>query len=234
VVAQLWPRGRPDPAAVRRAAWVARCIGRGATVPLGRADVEALAAVLQSRRLEPGSVLFAAGAGPEGVWMIQSGQVELSVGSGRRRAVVEILHAGDVDGDIPLLLRMPPPYTARAVDPVECLYLTPEGFDRLLADHSQVARRWLTSVATRLAHSQTRLLGLLGGTLTQQTARLLLDEADAAGRVALPQRTLAAMLGAQRPSVNKVLGELANRQLVNLAYRTIRIIDRDGLAQVAR
>jgi CRP-like cAMP-binding protein len=234
VVTQLWSRGGPDPAAVRRAAWVARCIGRGATVPLGPSDVDALAAELQSRRLSPGSVLFAADAGPGGVWMIQSGLVELSVGSGRRRAVVQIMRAGDVDGDIPLLLRMPPPYTACAVDPVECLYLTPEGFDRLLAERPQVARRWLTSVATRLAHSQTRLLGLLGATLTQQTARLLLDEADAAGRVALPQRTLAAMLGAQRPSVNKVLGELAGWQLVELAYRTIRITDRDGLAQAAR
>jgi CRP-like cAMP-binding protein len=144
-----------------------------------------------------------------------------------------MLKPGDVDGDIQLLLRMPPPYTARAIDPVECLYLTADGFDRLLAQRAQVARRWLTSVATRLAHSQNRLLGLLGGTLTQQTARLLLDEADETGQIALPQRTLAAMLGAQRPSVNKVLRELAHQHLIELAYRSIRIMDRDGLARAA-
>jgi CRP-like cAMP-binding protein len=202
-------------------------------VPLSAPDLEALAASLQSRKLSAGAVLFAAGSGPSGVWMIQSGHVELSVGSGRRRAVVEMLKPGDVDGDIPLLLRMPPPYTARAIDPVECLYLTADGFDRLLAQRAQVARRWLTSVATRLAHSQSRLLALLGGTLTQQTARLLLDEADETGRIALPQRTLAAMLGAQRPSVNKVLRELAHQHLIELAYRSIRIMDRDGLARAA-
>jgi CRP-like cAMP-binding protein len=202
-------------------------------VPLSPPDLDALAASLQSRKLPAGAVLFAAGSGPSGVWMIQSGHVELSVGSGRRRAVVEMLKPGDVDGDIPLLLRMPPPYTARAIDPVECLYLTADGFDRLLAQRAQVARRWLTSVATRLAHSQNRLLGLLGGTLTQQTARLLLDEADETGQIALPQRTLAAMLGAQRPSVNKVLRELAHQHLIELAYRSIRIMDRDGLARAA-
>jgi hypothetical protein len=41
------------------------------------------------------------------------------------------------------------------------------------------------------------------------------------------------MLGAQRPSVNKVLRELAHQHLIELAYRSIRIMDRDGLARAA-
>ncbi len=230
---QLWSRGGPDPAAIRGAAWVARCVGRGETVPLASGDVEALAVWLQSRKLPSGAVLFAAGTGPSGVWMIQSGHVELSVGSGRRRAVVEILRPGDVDGDISLLLGMPPSYTARAVEPVECLYLTAGGFNQLLIERAQVARRWLTSVTSRLAHSQSRLLSLLGGTLTQQIARLLLDEADKAGRIALPQSTLAAMLGVQRPSVNKALRELTHQHLIEVAYRSIRITDPEGLTRLA-
>lgn len=232
MVTQFFSGRAPDPAAVRGAAWVARCVGRGETVPLGPEDVEALASSLQPRNLAPGAVLFSAGTGPAGVWMIQSGSVELSVGSGRKRAVLAVLREGDVDGDIPLLLRMPPPYTARALDRLSCLYLAPDEFDRLLTRRGQLARRWLTSVATRLANSQTRLVGLLGGTLTAQTARLLLDEAERDGRIALSQATLAAMLGARRPSVNKVLGELAGAGLIDLAYRSIRIADRDGLAEL--
>jgi len=161
--------------------------------------------------------------------------VELAVASGRKRGVLAVLREGDVDGDIPLLLKMPPPYTARALDRVQCLYLSPEEFERLLAGRGQLARRWLTSVAVWLANSQTRLvglLGLLGGSLTSQTARLLVDEADAAGRITLSQATLAAMLGAQRPSVNKVLGELA-AGLIAVSYRNIRVLDREGLSGLA-
>ncbi len=87
-------------------------------------------------------------------------------------------------------------------------------------------------MASRLANSQNRLVGLLGGSLKAQTARLLADEADATGRISLTQATLAAMLGAQRPSVNKVLGELAEARLIEVSYRNIRVIDRDRLAQV--
>lgn len=232
MVTQFLPGRGPDPAAVRRAAWVARCVGRGETVPLGPEDVRALASSLEPRSLDPGTALFSAGTGPAGVWLIQSGLVELSVGSGRKRAVLAVLREGDVDGDIPLLLRMPPPYTARALDRVQCLYLSPAEFDRLLVGHGQLARRWLTSVAARLANSQTRLVGLLGGSLTHQTARLLADEADATGRIALSQATLASMLGAQRPSVNKVLRELVAAGLIEVSYRNIRVLDRAGLAAI--
>ncbi len=102
-----------------------------------------------------------------------------------------------------------------------------------LAGRAQLARGWLTNVAIRLANSQNRLVGLLGGSLTAQTARLLLDEADAAGRIALSQATLAAMLGARRSSVNKVLGELAAAGLIEVSYRNIRVVDVDRLAEVA-
>lgn len=230
-VTQLLGARGPDPAAVKSAAWVARCVGRGANVPLAREDLEVLATMLESRAVAPGGVLFAAGSGPGGVWLIQSGRVELSVGSGRKRAVLAVLREGDVDGDIPMLLKMPPPYTARALDEVRCLFLSPEAFERLLDSRAQLARRWLTSVATRLADSQHRLVGLLGGSLTAQTARLLADEADGTGHIALSQATLAAMLGAQRPSVNKVLGELAAAGLIEVSYRNIRVVDAERLSQ---
>ena len=132
--------------------------------------------------------------------IVRDGRIELSVGSGRRRAVVQLLRPGDVDGDIQLLLEMLLPYTARALSEVTCLFLTRKDFEELLAARPAIARRWLSSVAQRLAASQARVLALLGGSLTSQAAKLLADEA-VDGRVELPQRTLAAMLGVQRPSL---------------------------------
>ena len=87
----------------------------------------------------------------------------------------------------------------------------------------------LTSVASRLAQPEPAV-GLLGGSLTAQTARLLADEADATGSISLSQATLAAMLGAQRSSVDKVLGELAEAGLIEVSYRQ-RVVDRGRLAQ---
>lgn len=196
--------GGPAEAQIRQAAWVARCVGRGQSAPLRQEDVTALASTLAVRSFRPGAVLFRGGEEPPGVWIARQGRIELSVGSGSRRAVVQLLRPGDVDGDIQLLLEMPVPYTGRALSEVTCLFLSRGDFEQLLATRPPIARRWLSSVAQRLAASQARVLALLGGPLAAQAARLLAEEA-VEGRVEVPQRTLATMLGVQRPSLNKGL-----------------------------
>jgi CRP-like cAMP-binding protein len=110
----------------------------------------------------------------------------------------------------------------------DCLFLSAAAFERLLAERPAIARRWLSSVAVRLARSEARLVGLLGGSLAEQAARLLLEEASD-GLVPLPQRTLAAMLGLQRPSLNKLLRDFERQGLIELGYRSVRILDLQGL-----
>lgn len=215
-------------AQVRHAAWVARCVGRGASAPLHPNDVSALAESLQSRDFAPGTVVFLADRAASGVCIVRQGRIELAVGSGRRRVVVDVLRPGDVDGDIPLLLDMPPPYTARALTDSSCLLLDRQAFDRLLATHPAISRRWLSSVAQRVSASQSRLIGLLGRPLSAQLAQLLLDEA-VENHVELAQRTIAAMLGVQRPSINKVIKDFERDRLIRVGYAVIEIVDEGGL-----
>lgn len=226
---RLLGRTGPEEAAIRQAAWVARCVGRGEAAPLTGEALTALAATLTQRRLERGAVVFHGGQSAVGVWIVQQGRVELSVGSGRRRTVVQVLRPGDVDGDIQLLLEMPMPYDAHVLDEATILSLTAADFEHLLATSPPITRRWMSSIAERLAASQNRVLGLLGHTLTQQVARLLLDEGAPVGQVALPQRTLAAMLGVQRPSLNKILKELERDGLIAVRYAAIDLVDQEGL-----
>lgn len=218
---------------IREAAWVARCVGDAETTPLTERDLTALASYLQPREFERGSPVFRAGERPDGVWIVRSGMIELSVGAGTRKIVVQLLYPGSVDGDIQLILGMPLPYSGRALESARCLFLESESFEALLKDHPAVARRWLSSVAARVSGSQARIMGLLGRSLVQQTAQLLLDE-QRGGRVPLPQRTLAAMLGVQRPSLNKVLKDLEKRGLIGLGYGRIEIIGEGGLERLAR
>lgn len=218
----------PDQLAIRQAAWVARCVGRGDAAPFSREDLSALAAGLQSLAFSRGDVVFTSGASSSGVWIVQSGRVELSVGTGRRRAVVHVLGPGDVDGDIQHLLELPLPYTAHALEDSRMLFLDRASFEGLLSSRISITRRWLSSVATRLAASHERVISLLGHSLSEQVARLLLDE-SVHGVVPLPQRTLAAMLGVQRPSLNKILKEFERGGLIKIRYGAIDVLDEPGL-----
>jgi CRP-like cAMP-binding protein len=105
-------------------------------------------------------------------------------------------------------------------------------FEELLSTHPLVSRRWLTSVSQRLARSDDRLTSLLGEPLEVQVAQLLLDE-SVEDVVNLPQTTVAALLGARRPSVNRVLRRYVRGGLVELGYGRVRIVDRAGLEATA-
>jgi len=234
-----WPFALPGAsgpaknARIREAAWIARCVGRGTTAPLTTEDVVALAESLGSVDLRPGGLLFGADdPSSAGVWIVREGRVELSVGSGRRRVVVGVLRAGDVEGDISLLLGRPLPYAARAVDRAVCLHLPGPAFEQLLVARPAIGRRWLSSVAERLAGSHARLIGMLGRSLPAQLAGLLLDEAES-GDVLLPQRTVAAMLGVARPSLNKILKDFERRGVVTLGYGSVHIRESAALARIS-
>ncbi len=99
-------------AQIRDAAWIARCVGRGATAPLGPEDVVALAGRISPVEFQRGERIFGDGGGQSGVCIVRSGHVELSVATPRGRVVVGVMRAEDVDGDVPLLLGMPVPYSA--------------------------------------------------------------------------------------------------------------------------
>lgn len=220
----------PDMA--HEAAWLARCVGRGEWAPLTEADIVDLGNRMERVDVEVGAPLFAQGEPSRGVWIVREGRVELSHREPGRRVILAIMHPGDVDGDINLILRMPLAYSGRAIEPVHALRLTDENFEALLLTSPPLARRWLSSVAFRLAHAHQRVLQLSGRDLTQQLAGLLLDE-EREGAVALPQESLAALLGVRRPSINKVLRTLERRGVIRTSYGKVELIDADALRTIA-
>jgi CRP-like cAMP-binding protein len=218
--------------AFREALWVSRCVGRPETAPLLADDVKDLARYLQVRTLAAGEPLHHAGAEPAAVCIVRDGCLELAVSGASGRIVIQTLWPGSIDGDIQLLLDLPMPYETRANTATTCLLLQRADFEELLATHPQLARRWLTSVSQRLARSHSRLTSLLGEPLEVQVAQLLLDE-SVDDVVALPQMTVAALLGVRRPSVNRVLRRFVRRGVVAIGYGKVRIVDRAGLEAAA-
>lgn len=216
------------------AAWIARCVGRADTAPLHPEDVARLAQYLHVVELAAGERLTALGAAPASVFIVRHGRLDLVVPGPHHPVIIQALHPGDIDGDIQLLLDIPMPYETRAGLPSVCLILPKPALNRLLVRQPHLALRWLTSVSARLARSHNRLTTLLGRPLTAQVAQVLLDEVDGDGVVHLAQVTLAAMLGAARPSVNRVLRGLEERGAVQLQYGHTLIVNPQELEKAAQ
>jgi len=175
--------------------------------------------------------VFQMGDLPGRVYIVRQGAVELTRELHGRRVTLQILHPGDVFGDIPLIARMPLPFDARALGDTVVLSIDSVTLWRILEQRPRLARRWMVSIALRMAEVQARLVDLLAGGMQAQLASLLVREAEQ-GRVRLSQQMLAALVGGRRTSVNRVLKDLEARRLIKLRYRQVEILDPVGLASL--
>jgi len=220
-----------DQSMLRHAAWIARSLGRGDLFPFTDEDVRELAETIGVSRHRPGTRLLGAGEPVEAVSIVERGEIELYHRVGRRRVVLQVLRESDLLGDIPFFCRIASPYSARALTDVTLIRLDGDQLERLLSSRPSLCRRFLYSLAARLEQMTRRLLELTQGDLRRQVVMLLLDEAEEPrSSLALAQSTIAELLGAARPSVNRVLKQLEAEGSVRLSYRRIEIVDRSRLA----
>lgn len=215
------------------ARWVAKHLGRSAGALFTPPEVEALARTLSFATLTSGDVLFERGLHPAGVWIIQSGWIELVDGSTRSDGIIGVMGALQCVGDVPLILDQPAPYRACAVTESSCLFMSAKEFKQMLATNPKFLLRWTTKLAGRISRAQGRVVEMLGKSLREQVSRVLLHESHD-GVFAFSQEICAAMLGASRAPVNQVLRELERQGVVKLGYGHVDIVDEDALTRIAR
>ncbi len=216
----------------RDAAWVARHLGRAEAALFAESDLQLLERSLKRRDLESGRVLFRQGTTPKGVWIIQSGWVALVSGPDSQRGLIGVFGPRQCVGDVPLLLGTPAPYSARALLDCSCLFLGAADFQRILERNGKVAARWASKLAGAIARTQGRVVELLGQSLHERLARVLLHEGEH-GRLPFSQEVCAALVGASRPSVNQALKQLERQGIVELSYGQIEVIDRKKVNAIA-
>jgi len=220
-----------------------------ATIPffasLDAAARDRVAAGMRMRRFRRGEVVFHVGDPGEGLFILVSGEVKISLPSETGdEAIIATLRAGDVFGELALLDGAPRSATATALVASQCAVLPREAFRVLIAEEPAVRDALLASLAAELRRLTMHVEELhfldMTGLLAARLVRLATEGGTPAegGSVRLPptinQGDLAAMVGCTRQSVNKLLGQFADDRLVRLEREGILVIDMPGLVALSR
>ncbi len=99
-----------------------------------------------------------------------------------------------------------------------------------------MALRWLVNVVQRLERANRRVVSLTLGDLRSRVLALLADElvsTEDGSDIGLTQAEMAALLGATRQSVNRVLRKLAGEGLLRQRYGKVEIEDPERVIQLA-
>ena len=195
---------------------------------LVRDEVEELVDAYPVQQYAGGMTIVREGDRGEFVYVVAEGSVELRRTIAGRVVTLQLLRAGAVFGDAPVLLSRPEPFDAYAVVDTQLVLIPATELFPLLNRRPHLARRWLETYAARIADTQARVGDLLSGTLDAQVASYLLRNA-VNDELEISQERLAQLFGVRRTSLNQVLRRMETRGLIELTYRRVTIRNHGGL-----
>jgi len=212
---------------------------------MGPEALRAMARTLRGRRFRRGEVLFHEGDPGDALFVVASGAVKVVVPSeDGEEAILATLRRGDFLGELALLDGAPRSASAVALEPTEALALPRDQFLALVATEPAIRDALMAALAGELRRLTTHVAELhfldLTGRLAARLARLAEEHGDRLpdGTVRLDapltQSDLAAMIGATRQSVNKLLGEFEADGLLRMERDVIVVPNLERLARAAR
>lgn len=189
-----------------------------------------VAAVAAARGYPRGQILFLERDAGDSLIMVRRGAVSVfrTAPSGER-ALLAVVRAPDVLGEVSLLDGAPRSASAEALEDTEVLTLSRAAFLELVHHHPPILDAVMRSVGTlirRLTDQTADHIFLdLPGRVAKTLVRLASHSQDPVVVIDLNQRQLAEMAGGSRQSVNQALGAFASRGWLHTEGRRIVVTD---------
>jgi CRP/FNR family cyclic AMP-dependent transcriptional regulator len=195
-------------------------------------------AVAAWRRFDRGVVLFHEGEAGGSLYVLMRGQVAVrATTQDGDTATLNVIGPGAAFGELSLL----EPAAARtatvqAIEPVQTLVLQRADFERLRRSYPSVDRLMVDYLAAQVRRLSERLTeALCFEARTRVLRRLLdLDGVFDSGPVPVTQEEISTMAGTTRPTVNRVMQDLAQAGIIELRRGRFVVVDSAALARAAR
>jgi CRP/FNR family transcriptional regulator/CRP/FNR family cyclic AMP-dependent transcriptional regulator len=202
-----------------------------------------LSPALRRRVYHRGEVIFHQGDPGDTMHLVRDGRVKVVLPAETGdEAVLAILGPGDCFGELAIIDGGPRSASVVAMEQVETLMLGRSEFLAFFRSNSEAAERLMINLARIIRRVNEDIGDLAFLDLPGRLAKKLLELADAHGEpieggkgieisVPLTQEEIAGMIGATRPSVNKVLGWYEDQGAIQRRGRKIAILKPDVLRQ---
>ena len=206
---------------------------------LSHEEREELAARTRVRKYARDEVVFHRDDPATHLYVVLSGTLKVTLADeAGRETVVSLIRPGETFGELALFDDSPRSATVTALDETVAVLVSRDDFLRLLERSPQSLRSVLRLLAGTIRRLSTRVEDLVFLDVPGRVAKRLLDLSEIGGKptgeIALTQEDLAALVGATRVSVNRVLADFETRNLIKIGRRRIQISDPERLRKEIR
>jgi len=189
-----------------------------------------IAGLLREGRYARGEVIVREGEPCEALYCVASGLVKrYKLGPTGKEQVLKVLGPGDSFNEVPVLDGGPNPAWAEALEESVVYALHRQDFLVLLERNPDMCRGLVQVLGGRLRHLVGVVEDLSLRQVTGRVARLLLQQAEVAGR--LTQQEMAAMVGTVREVIGRALHDLEELGAIRIRRGRIVILNPDLLRE---
>ncbi len=193
--------------------------------------------MLRHRSYGPRAYILCPGAPAEGLYFVLSGSVHVMHEDGdAREVIIAAFGPNDFFGEGGLFESAPRLESVQAQEDAEVLFVPKAVLLPLLVRNSTAAMFMMRALANRLAAAQRQIASFALVDVDGRVARVLLDHdrvIDGECIVQLRSTIIAAMVGASREMVSRVLRNMIAHGVVRRYKRKLIVLDRHGLEQRA-
>lgn len=191
-----------------------------------------------------GSILYAEGEEPRGVFLLCNGAVKLSVTAGDgKRLITRLLRGGEILGLSSVLTGNVYKATAETTEPTAVNFIRREDFVRILANDRGLSANTVRqlSVECEAEAEHVRTLGL-AHSAAEKLARLLLTWCTEHGRPAqngirvpllMTHAEISEIIGTSRETVSRLLKHFRSRGLLSVQGATLTVHKKTELESLA-
>ena len=201
---------------------------------LGPDELRELSAVARRRGYEQQEVIFHRDDPGNTLYVIRKGRVRIFLTSPEGQEVaLALFREGDAFGELALFDGQPRSASAMAIEHVEAYSIQRQDFMSVVMRRPRMALQLLATLSQRLRQTDSMVESLLFLDVHGRVAKKLLELAETHGvatsegvriEMKLTQSDLAALVGASRESVNKVMSYLLAKRYVSTEKRKITVL----------
>ncbi len=204
---------------------------------LPRSEVERLAETTRMITCPRGKVVYRPGESNEALFLLKTGRVQIvRESTDGKRLISAVLGPHTFFGEMALVgQRFPQDSTAEAVEEALICVLSRKDLERLVLQHPKVGLRFLEQVSARLLETEAVVEDFAFKSAPARLAGALLRLAETGPdqTINASHQELADMIAAYRETVTLALDGFQARGLVRLGRRSIQILDRRVLEEMA-
>jgi len=203
-------------------------------------DVRAVLALARRSTYRRGEVVFHHHDPADAVHLVVKGRFDVRITTTHGDVVaLAIRGPGETFGELAVVTGTERSATVSALESGETLVLRGSELRRLARDHATVGEVLVRVLAEHVALLSERLVEAYTVDAETRVARRVLELGRVYGgsppvTIPLIQEEIAALAGASRATVNRVLREAENRGVVKLSRGKTTLLDESGMARLAR